>query len=85
MLIETLEEYERRRNFLRIYPSYGTNYYDNLFESCRNNHKIVYKYLYGPESIIELNDDLYSVSASLRTSSPPKDPKIKEIMREQKD
>jgi len=51
ILIETIEEYERRRGFIRLYPSKGVDYYDNLFEVTRNNHKIVYKFLYGESDI----------------------------------
>ncbi len=52
MLIDTLEENERRRNFVRIYPAKGTDLYDNLFEVTRVNHKFIYKYLYGAEPLL---------------------------------
>jgi len=47
ILVDTLEEYERKRNFIRIYPAKGTDQYDNLFEVTRINHKVIYKFLYG--------------------------------------
>ena len=49
ILIDTLEENERKRNFIRIYPSKGTDHYDNLFEASRINHKAIYKLLYDTE------------------------------------
>ena len=50
ILIETLEEYERRRNFVRIYPAKGSDTYDKYFEQSRPLNKFLYKYLYGGES-----------------------------------
>jgi hypothetical protein len=49
ILIDTLEEDIRKRNFIRIYPSKGTDHYDNLFEASRTNHKAIYKLLYDTE------------------------------------
>ena len=49
VIIDTLEEYERRNNFIRIYPAKGTDHYDKLFEVIRTTHKVVYKYLYGSQ------------------------------------
>lgn len=49
---DTLEEYVRRGNFIRIYPEKGTNLYDYLFEVTRINHKVIYKLLYGEESLL---------------------------------
>ena len=50
ILTETLEEYERRRNFVRIYPAKGSEVYDKYFEQVRPLNKFLYKYLYGSES-----------------------------------
>lgn len=46
MVRETLEEQERRGNFLRIFPSKGTNYYDQFFLQQRNFNKFVYNSIY---------------------------------------
>jgi hypothetical protein len=35
ILKETLEEFERRGNFVRIFPALGTNYYDEFFRYPR--------------------------------------------------
>ena len=35
ILRETLMEFERRGNFVRIYPAKGTDYYDAFFETIR--------------------------------------------------
>lgn len=53
LIIDSLEEYERRRNFIRIYPAKGTDYYDKFLESSRNSHKVLYKFLY--EDPLQIN------------------------------
>lgn len=44
---ETLEEYERRGNFLRIYPSKGCDHYERFFSGIRPNNKMLFKFLYN--------------------------------------
>ncbi|OMJ67162.1 hypothetical protein SteCoe_35753 [Stentor coeruleus] len=44
---EALEEYERRGNFLRIYPSKGCDHYERFFSGIRPNNKILFKFLYN--------------------------------------
>ena len=46
ILRETLMEFERRGNFVRIYPAKGTDYYDAFFETIRPINQNLYKYLY---------------------------------------
>jgi len=54
IVIESLEEYERKHNFVRIYPAKGTNYYDKYFEASRSNYKMLYKFLY--EDPLQINE-----------------------------
>lgn len=44
---ETLEEYERRGHFLRIYPAKGCDHYERFFTGVRHNNKALYKFLYN--------------------------------------
>jgi hypothetical protein len=46
---ETLAEYQRRGNFVRIYPAKGSDMYDNLFLGPRPYNKAVYKCLFTDE------------------------------------
>ncbi len=46
---ETLAEYQRRGNFVRIYPAKGSDMYDNLFLGPRPFNKAVYKALFTDE------------------------------------
>jgi len=72
ILIDCLEEFDRRRNFIRIYPAKGTDTYDNLFEVTREHHKALYKLLYSNEL---LNNDnaqievLPSISVNQRNNN----------------
>ena len=43
---ETLEEYERRGQFMRIYPAKGCEHYDRFFSGLRHNNKALFKFLY---------------------------------------
>lgn len=51
---ETLEEYERRGNFLRIYPSKGCYVYDQYFSTVRAVNKSLYTYLF--EDLLSQDD-----------------------------
>lgn len=44
---DSLEEYYRKGNFLRIYPAKGANVYDQFFQSPRVVNKALYQTLYG--------------------------------------
>ena len=46
---ETLAEYQRRGNYIRIYPSKGSDMYDSLFTGPRPYNKAVYKALFTDE------------------------------------
>jgi len=46
---ETLAEYPRKGNFLRIYPAKNSDFYDAFFNSPRPYNKLLYKVLYTDE------------------------------------
>jgi|LakMenEpi03Aug12_release.lakeMendotaPanAssembly.Ray.scaffolds.fasta_scaffold826847_2 hypothetical protein len=46
---ETVAEYQRRGNFIRIYPAKGSDIYDALFQGPRPYNKAVYKALFTDE------------------------------------
>ena len=48
-LRESLAEYERRGNFVRIYPAPGTDMYDCFFTHPRPYNRFLYKALYSEE------------------------------------
>jgi hypothetical protein len=43
---DTLEEYEHKGSFLRIYPSKGCDHYDRFFSGLRPNNKLLYRFLF---------------------------------------
>jgi len=47
ILIETLLENQRRGNFVRIYPTKNSDYYDCFFSQNRANQQMLYYYLYS--------------------------------------
>jgi hypothetical protein len=49
MLKDALEENSKRGNFLRIYPSKGTDVYDKFFKGVRPHNMFLYKWLYSDE------------------------------------
>ena len=53
VLIDTIEEYSRIEDFIRVYPSKGTNYYNKYFASKRTSNILIYKLLYT-EDILPL-------------------------------
>lgn len=48
IILETCQEYERRGEFVRIYPAKGSKAYDKYFQKNHIN-KIVYKSLFSSE------------------------------------
>lgn len=42
IVLDALEEYDRRGRYLRIYPSQGTDYYDQYFPIVRASNKALY-------------------------------------------
>ncbi len=68
---ETLEEFSRMGEFVRIYPARGTDNFDRYFSSNRFFNKLVYKAIYT-------NDVL-----KYATSSPSKQLKFRQEEEEQ--
>jgi len=48
---ETLQENVRKSNFVRIYPSFNSDHYDQFFQQPRPNNRMLHKYLYSDEII----------------------------------
>ena len=48
---ETLAEYQRRGNYVRIYPAKGSDMYDQYFLGPRPYNKAVYKALFSDDII----------------------------------
>lgn len=48
---ETLQEYQRKGNFIRIYPAKNTDIYDYYFSTAKPFNKLLYKVLYTDEVI----------------------------------
>ena len=46
---ETQAEYNRKGNFIRIYPAKGSDIYDCFFTGARPYNKVLYKALYTDE------------------------------------
>lgn len=49
-LRDTLEQYDRRGHFVRIYPAKGTDYYDIFFQPSKIVNKALYKVLFSEVS-----------------------------------
>lgn len=47
IIAETVTEFNRRANFVRIYPARGSKQYDKFFTACKPLNKIVYKVLFS--------------------------------------
>lgn len=46
---ETLQEHQRKGNFIRIYPAKSSDMYDSFFNGARPFNKLVYKALFTDE------------------------------------
>jgi hypothetical protein len=46
LLRETIAEYNRMDNFVRIYPAFGSDVYDKYFETPRPFNRYIYRTLY---------------------------------------
>ena len=55
VLQQTLLEENRIGNFIRIYPTEGSNIYDKFFETPPKLNKIVYNFLFGREEFRSLS------------------------------
>jgi len=49
-LRDTLEEFKRKGNFLRVYPAQGTDYYEKFFQPPKVINKALYKTLFFKET-----------------------------------
>ncbi len=58
VLQQTLLEENRIGNFIRIYPTEGSNIYDKFFETPPKLNKIVYNFLFGREEFRSLSKKL---------------------------
>ena len=52
---EITSEYERRRNYVRIFPARGADQYIKYFQHQKNIQKYIYKILFGDEIISHKN------------------------------
>lgn len=52
MIRDTLLEDSRKGNFIRIYPSKNSDFYDQYFVTPRISNKVLHKFLYSDELII---------------------------------
>lgn len=51
LIRETCQEYQKRGNFIRIYPAKNSDIYDQYFSAPRPYNKIVYKALFTDEIV----------------------------------
>ena len=49
IIAETVNEFNRKNNFIRIYPARNSKMYDKFFNSSKSLNKIIYKALYSNE------------------------------------
>ena len=71
VLRDALAENARRGNFIRIYPSRGSDMYDKFFSGPRPYNRFLYKCLYTEEIIpSELNEGLDSAPLNPRSDLP---------------
>lgn len=49
LIHETVSEFSRRGNFVRIYPSRGSKIYDKFFTASKPLNKIIYRTLFSNE------------------------------------
>jgi len=54
LIHETVSEFGRRGNFVRIYPSRGSKIYDKFFTASKPLNKIIYRTLFSNE-ILQYN------------------------------
>lgn len=86
LIHETVSEFGRRGNFVRIYPSKGSKIYDKFFPMSKMLNKIIYKTFYSNDVLPyhtgkDRLDDQVKATQSVRvkmsqTISPQEPPKI---------
>jgi len=59
ILKQTIEEFERSRDFIRIFPSKNSNLYNKYFENKRSANVFIYKILFT-DDILPLDTQDYS-------------------------
>jgi hypothetical protein len=72
-ITESLIEHTRRSNFIRIFPAPGSDCYDKYFQIPRISNKLLYKFLYGSDFIMELQRYFYPQS-QIPVAPPPQQP-----------
>lgn len=65
LLRETVAEYKRMTNFVRIYPSPNSNSYDQYFEQSRPFNKYIHRMLYT---------DYFGLDDQAKLGNPQQDP-----------
>ena len=66
---EALEEYERRGQFMRIYPAKGCEHYDRFFSGLRINNKALFKFLYCDLWQFEANTPINAIKKTKISAS----------------
>ena len=65
IVAETVHEFNRKGNFVRIYPARNSKLYDKFFTSCKALNKLIYKSLYSNEILP------YATRANVEQSANP--------------
>jgi len=47
IVLESLREFQRKGNYIRIFPGKNSNMYDQYFQGVRSINRILYKVLYS--------------------------------------
>ena len=61
LIKEIVYEYERRGNFVRIYPAPGWNEYDKFLQYQKTINRYLYKVLFGGDLVAKLEADMKSL------------------------
>ena len=88
VLRETLEEYERKGHFLRLYPSKGCHYYDQFFTSLKMVNRLIFTELFPqdppPHSSLEVLERSTVSQSALGTSQTLPSPTTSSVHRRRK-
>jgi transcriptional/translational regulatory protein YebC/TACO1 len=71
VIYEAMAEYQRKGNFVRIYPSRQSHIYDQFFQSNRPINKILHRVLFS-DKIMKLKGYSIVKQPSIKQSSTPK-------------
>ena len=66
LIHETVSEFGRRGNYVRIYPSKGSKIYDKFFTTSKSLNKIVYRALFSSDILPYAS----SMSAKMKSDDP---------------